>query len=264
MVVEYTQIIDRFSVTDAESPAFKSAFGGQWPSLAARHAEINNPHTPNTTNTKGTPDTLHIPSLAAPIIISVVVKSAKLRGATADQGVEIHYAVTALHTSKEALQMVLNKAVTSGYFTQALRQSGYPHAEAKQALLCTDVTPTPNPKSLTIVEVNQVVDGISVEEANSPGFRAMFNDSIATSTMVSPEASDVYQVCHNTMARCVPYHSIPYPLITYHTIPSTLSHHQHPFHHHHTPLLCHHIPSTFHPLPSTHSIHTSYQTSPSN
>ena len=135
------------------------------------------------------------------------------------EGVEILYAVTALHTTKEALQVgimgesdgacaliylihvpsphhfpscsqssqytsptpsslchppliplssspphplqvVLNKAVKSGYFTQALRQSGYPHAEAKQALACVDVTPTPNPKALTIVEVAQMMDAV--------------------------------------------------------------------------------------------------------
>ena len=72
-----------------------------------------------------------------------------------------HISGTSIHPtpSYPYRQVVLNKAVRSGYFTTALRQSGYPHADAKQALECTDVTPTPNPKSLTIVEVSQVDKG---------------------------------------------------------------------------------------------------------
>ena len=64
-----------------------------------------------------------------------------------------------------------------------------------------------------------------MEEANSPGFRALFNDSIATSTMVSPTAPDVYQVEGKNQQRIVSIHSIyclpSYPLL--HTLPRSPS-----------------------------------------
>ena len=171
IVVEYTQTIDRMSADGAASPAFKSALAGHLPRAVAAAADPAAPPAP-----------------LPPVIVSVVVRH--LTPAPGD-GVEVLYAVTALHTSKEGLAVVLHKAVSTGYFTALLRLSGYPRADAHQTITVRDATPTPNPKNVVVLEVTQVVDGVSADEARRAEFGQAFGDILAQAPSVSPDSPDV-------------------------------------------------------------------------
>jgi hypothetical protein len=172
IVVEYTQVLDKMSMADTQTPAFKSAVAGELPRMAFVAANPTLPAPP-----------------APPVIISVVAKSVT---PGPNGGVEVVYAVTAINTTKEGLVVVLDKAIRAGFFTQALKNSGYPNAEARQRVQVFDATPEPNPKKLTVLDVTQTVIGVSMEDANKPEFKTAFSNSIAMAPSVSPEMPELY------------------------------------------------------------------------
>ena len=172
IVVEYTQVLDKLTMADAQTPAFKSAVAGELPRMAFAAANPTLPAPP-----------------APPVIISVVAKSVT---PAPDGGVEVVYAVTAINTSKEGLMVVLDKAIRAGFFTQALKSSGYPNAEARQCVQVFDATPDPNPKKLTVLDVTQTVAGVTMEDANKPEFKMAFSNSVAMTPSVSPEMPELY------------------------------------------------------------------------
>jgi hypothetical protein len=171
VVVEYTQTIDRLTADDVKAPAFKSALAGHLMWIAMPPADPAAPPAP-----------------LPPVIVSVVVKH--LTPAPGD-GVEVLYAVTALHATKESLTMAVNKAVSAGYFTALLRQSGYPRADAHQKIATRDATPSPNPTQVVVVEVTQAVDGVTADEARRAEFGTAFGDIVAQAPSVSPHTPDV-------------------------------------------------------------------------
>jgi hypothetical protein len=108
IVVEYTQVLDKMSMADTQTPAFKSAVAGELPRMAFVAANPTLPAPP-----------------APPVIISVVAKSVT---PGPNGGVEVVYAVTAINTTKEGLVVVLDKAIRAGFFTQAFVTHDGPYA----------------------------------------------------------------------------------------------------------------------------------------
>jgi len=164
-VLEVTQLIDRMTVADTNTPAFKSAISGTVPRAYAISTGAPEPPAPV-------------------IIVSVAAKKVSPK---ADGGIEVVYAVTGLNTNPEGLCAIIGNAVRAGVFTQALKNAGYPNANAGQKITVTDETPTPNPKKYTVLDVTQVVSGVSIEDANAPAFKAALGDSVATAPAVSAD-----------------------------------------------------------------------------
>ena len=180
VVVECTQVIDKLTMADTQSPAFKSCISGQLPSLAFQAA---NP-------------TLPAP-LAPPVVVSVVVKDVK---GGPNNGVEVVYAVTAINTTRDGLVTVLDKAIRAGFFTQALKNAGYPNAESKQKVEVDDATPKATPflttslnapvsagdKVLKVAAQDGCVLGMGVQIANeSPRMITAFGSLVLDSSLAN-------------------------------------------------------------------------------
>ena len=180
VVVECTQVIDKLTMADTQTPAFKSCISGQLPVMAFQAA---NP-------------TLPAP-LAPPVVVSVVVKDVK---GGPNNGVEVVYAVTAINTTRDGLVTVLDKAIRAGFFTQALKNAGYPNAESKQKVEVTDATPKATPflttslnapvgageKVLKVAAQDGCILGMGVQIANeSPRMITAFGSLVLDSSVAN-------------------------------------------------------------------------------
>jgi hypothetical protein len=93
----------------------------------------------------------------APMAILSVVNNS-VTAAPKNAGIIQKYTITAINATPEKVEEAVNSAVTSGAFTQALKNAGFPNAAATQKVTIEDRTPAPaqNPLKKTVVEVTQV------------------------------------------------------------------------------------------------------------
>ena len=137
--------------------------------IDAPKVEVNVPNTPQV-NVSG--PSVAIPGFdwmlgdAAPVspapiaILSVVNNSVTL--APKNAGIISKYTVTAINATPEKVEEAINNAITSGVFTQSLKNAGFPNAAATQKVTIQDRTPPPtqNPLKKTVVEITQVCNVI--------------------------------------------------------------------------------------------------------
>ena len=110
-----------------------------------------------------------------PLIVVLVVTTA-VRAVPA--GIEHDYTVTAINTSPDDVRRLLDDAILSGDFTRTLKEAGFPNATATAPVTVADKTPEKNPWKRTVVDVTQVINGLTTSDTKTPAFKSAIGGTV--------------------------------------------------------------------------------------